>query len=376
MASVEPHAYADMHSGVAAYLTPLGTTCSQLDVSSSSLPPLQDAADRMLRVVGNITNGPSAALLYTSPGTGADHGYGGAGIASAVTYEVFGGFTASSSRGVLCPRLQTWHDKCRRPASEDSPATGCSTECGSDPNLRCKNILGTGRMSGSGSGLLGAAATAAASSSSAAAATAVSPLSSFSSSSALAARRAGLSPAVARWQAALAEAAAEDPGILVPDGELFWTEFEKERERERQQAAAARGGTGGGDKRGSAATADVPPHLRHLGGQELEAALAKRRALRMALTNELQRLVGGGGGGAGGGVAPAAAVAPAADPSFPAWYALDPCLRHYPNVTSSERSFFTTFNPIQPAQYRKVVAEYSASLLVYASAAGQGPNFG
>jgi hypothetical protein len=368
MASVEPHAYADVHSGVAAYLTPLGTTCSQLDVSSASLPPLQDAADRMLRVVGNITNGPSAALLYTSPGTGADHGYGGAGISSAVTYEVFGGFSSSSSKGVLCPRLQTWNDKCRLPASEDSPATGCSTECGSDSNLRCKSILGVGLMSGK------VAASSSSSSSSAAAAT-VAPLSS-SSFSALAARRAGLSPAVAKWQAALAEAAAEDPGILVPDGELFWTEFEKERERDK--AAAAQGGTGGGDdKRASAATGEaVPPHLRHLGGQELEAALAKRRALRVALTEELQRLVGGGGGGGGGGGVAPAAVAPAADPSYPAWYALDPCLRHYANVTSSERSFFTTFNPIQPAQYRKVVADYAASLLVYASAAGQGPNFG
>lgn len=377
MTSVDPHAYADVHSGVAAYLTPQGTTCSQLEVDPLGLPPLQDAADRILRVVGNITNGPSAALLYTALGTGGDHAYGGQGIKSSVTYEVYGGFSGGlTNKGVLCPRLQTWHDKCRLPASADNPATGCATECGSDPDMRCKSILVRGARAGAGSGAKSASASSASSSS--------------SSSFALAARRSGLSRRAARWQAALAEAAAEDPGILVPDGELFWTEFEREQEREREQQQQAGGGGGEGIGERSTTTPTpsrraraepVPAHLRHLAGKPLEAALAERRALRERLTAELEVLAGGGGGGGQQqGASSAAAAASSAEPAatvelpFP-WYAQDPCLRHYANATGTERSLLLMFNPTQPAQFRAVVSDYSVSLLSYAMAASRGPSF-
>jgi hypothetical protein len=368
MKSVDPHAYADIHSGVAMFLTPLGHTCSQLDVPPSHLPPLQSAADRVVRVVGNITNGPGAALLYTAPGTGADFAYQGMGIVGTTLLEVFGGFTSATGRGVTCPRLKAWNDACRKPASADDTTVGCDAECGSSQGLRCKNNP-TPRGGGRRAGFVSAA------------------------------RRAGIGAAAARWQASLAEAAAEDPGILVPDGELFWTEFERDREREAAAAeaaaaaaaAAASGDGGGASGRASAAAAgDVPAALRGLEGDELDAALAKRRALRVALTEQLQALVGGaaaatgeeGGAAASApasgplpGVAAAGAVA-AAEAVYPAWYARDPLMRHYANVTSTERSFFAMFNPMTPGQYRKVVADYATGLLVYAGAAARGPAFG
>ena len=343
--SVKPDAHADIHSGIAAFLTPMGTTCQHSQIAAKDVAPLQAAADASVKALGQAyTLGPSAAVLYIAYGTCSDHTYATLNV-PAVTVEVFGG--SSSGLGVTCPKLQQWKDRCTKPEGNSGPSRGCTAECGSD--LRCKRAVrprnGSGRSS-SGS----------------------SSSSSSRAQVAAAARRTGAPPALAKWQAQLAEATAEDPALLVPDGELLWFEWERDRARQREM-----------EKNGTmtVATASVVGETTPSGllNAAVDAALdasSSRRAQREALWRDLERVVGGGGG-ENGGVSVSAtpsAVAPLA--ASPSWYAKDPYLRHYSRVSSSERSMFTYFNPITVQQYRKVVSDFTAALLAFTwSATGQ-----
>jgi len=457
LAKVRPHAYTDVHSGIHALLTPLCSTCSQLGVDPSHLAPLQDAADRAVRAVGNFTNGPAAALLYTALGTAADFAYGGLGVGPSATLEVYGTGLGGTGLGVVCPRLAEWWAKCRRPAAEDDAASGCAGECGSDPALACKRQMGfvpprtllSSTLSSSSSspslgGRGGRDAAASAEAGGNATGASASPLSTSSSASspsslpfsftqravpadaavdievvaadaadnaaaaddrislrvraqlAAVARRRGASPELARWQAAAAEATAEDVGLFMPDGELLWFEWEKEQQEAASALRGGGGGTGGGGGGGAAAGGPVPPNLRHLRGAALDAALGRRDQLRATLWGQLERIAGGspplpmgvadvssssspwaGGAAAAAAVGPAAAAAPdAAPPPNPAWFAQDPYLRHWGETGTPTqnplRTTLLTFNPTDPGAFRRVVSDFAAVLIAYGAAASGG----